>query len=677
MRVVLQPPIDVARGSQPYLPFIDGLRGLAVLGVIFFHFDVAYLSGGYAGVDVFFVLSGFLITNLIDVRVRGQGFSFAHFYERRARRILPALIITCTLCAITALWLFVPHDLREFGKSLKAAAFFYSNVVFAQATGYFADAQSVRPLLHTWSLAVEEQFYLLFPPLLYAMHWTTGNSRPRLWWLMSVLAAIALTSSILWVRADADTAFYLLPPRAWELLAGALIALAPWQWRLPQAATETMAMLGVLCIASSYAIYDRNTPFPGTAALLPCIGTILLIIPNLHGPTGVGRILAHRSLVYVGLISYGLYLYHWPILAFGRYFLDHELSGVESCAALAATLGLALASYHWVEVPVRSGTFLRSRKRLFQAAVAGLLIVGATGIALVNGNGLPARFSGAALRYAAAARDNPDWDRCMPTPQRLDSNDVCKFGAATAQPSFLVWGDSHAAALAPGVDARASTLGISGWVVGYNRCASLVGAAPMQRNPGDYPCVLIAEKVLNLIRDSHIKHVLLASRWDTYISGWERGGSETLQNLTISFTSADGHRAQGLEAFRLSFAETVRRLRTLGVDVWVLEQVPPQLVDVPSALAKAVYFDRNPDALRRPYADIERRRAAATSVFAQFRDSPQVSFIDPAEQFCPHHSPCLIAAAGRALYSDGNHLSVFGSLWSQDMLDPFFSSIVR
>ena len=153
--------------------------------------------------------------------------------------------------------------------------------------------------------------------------------------------------------------------------------------------------------------------------------------------------------------------------------------------------------------------------------------------------------------------------------------------------------------------------------------------------------------------------------------------SGTLQDLTISFSSADGRRVRGLEAFQLSFAETVRRLRMLGADVWVLEQVPPQLVDVPSALAKAVAFGRNPDELRRSYEDIEKRRAVAETVFARYRVPPQVSFIDPAEKFCPAQSPCLIAAEGRALYSDGNHLSVFGSLWSQAMLDPFFSSIIR
>jgi hypothetical protein len=438
-----------------------------------------------------------------------------------------------------------------------------------------------------------------------------------------------------------------------------------------------MAGLGLICIGVSFAIYDRNTPFPGTAALLPCAGTMLLIISNLGNVTHVGRILSHRSLVYVGLISYGLYLYHWPILAFSRYFLDRELSIAESSAALAATLGLALVSYNCIEVPVRSGTFFPSRRTVFQASAAGLLVMGAIGIAAVNADGFPSRFSGAALRYAAAARDNRAWDNCMPALERLDREGICKFGNSGAEPSFLVWGDSHAAALAPGVEARASTLGLSGWVVGYNRCAPLIGAAPMQHNRGDYPCVLIAEKILELVRDNHVRHILLASRWDTYISGWERGGSETLQDLTISFTAADGRRSTGIEAFRLSFEETIRRLRALGADVWVLEQVPPQLVDVPSALAKAVYFGRSPDTLRRSYADIEKRRAEADSVFALFSNTPGVSIIDPAEKFCPGNSPCLIAAEGRALYSDANHLSVFGSLWSQGMLDPFFSSIVR
>jgi peptidoglycan/LPS O-acetylase OafA/YrhL len=663
--------------SKGYFPFIDGLRAIAVLGVICFHFNLGHITGGYVGVDVFFVLSGYLITNLIDVRLRRQAFSFAHFYERRARRILPALCITCALSAIAAVFLLVPHDLREFGKSLKAAAFFYSNVVFARSTGYFADPLSTRPLLHTWSLAVEEQFYLVFPPLLYAMSWVTGRNRARLWLAMSLLFGIFLALSIASVRTDAESAFYLLSARAWELLAGSLIALAPWPLRVSRGAAETMAAFGVLFIGASFSIYDRNTLFPGTAALLPCVGTLLVILPNLKQATVVGRILSSRPLVYVGLISYGLYLFHWPILAFSRYFLDHELRGTETAIALAATVCMALVSYHFIEVPVRAGIYLPTRATVFKVSAAGLLGIGILGIAAVNADGFPSRFSGSALQFAADSEGRA-WGQCMPPLERLDINRICKFGnLALSRPSFLVWGDSHAAALAPGVNARANTLAISGWVVAYNRCPSLIDAAPVQRNRDDSPCVLIADKVLQLIRDNHIKHVLLASRWDTYISGWERGGSETLQDLTISFTAPDGRKFTGEEAFRLAFAETIRRLRALDVDVWILEQVPPQLIDVPSALAKTVYFGRSSDALRRPYEEIENRRALADAVFAEYRDSTGVSVIDPAEKFCPDKSPCLIAAEGHALYSDGNHLSVFGSLWSQRMLDPFFSSIVR
>jgi peptidoglycan/LPS O-acetylase OafA/YrhL len=664
--------------TSGYFPFIDGLRAIAVLGVVCFHFNLGRLTGGYAGVDVFFVLSGYLITNLIDVRLRRQAFSFAHFYERRARRILPALFVTCALSSVAALLLLVPHDLREFAKSLKATAFFFSNVVFAQSTGYFAEPLSSRPLLHTWSLAVEEQFYLVFPPLLYAMHWLTGRNRLRLWMAMSVLFTVSVYLSVLLVKTDAESAFYLLPARAWELLAGGLLALAPWQIKLSRAAAETMATLGLLCIGLSFALYDRNTVFPGAAALLPCGGTMLVLIANFNNVTYVGRVLAFRGLVYVGLISYGLYLYHWPILAFSRYFLDHDLQPTETAWALAATLALAVASYHFIEVPVRAGKFLPSRKSVFQASAAGLLVIGALGVAAVNLDGFPRRFSGAALQYAAAGHDKWPWDQCMPSLEHLDKDGICRVGnVAGAAPSFLVWGDSHAAALAPGVDARAKTLGVSGWVVGYSRCPSLIGAAPMQRSRDDYPCVQIGEKILKLVRDNHIKHVLLASRWDTYISGWERGGSETMQDLTITFTATDGHRSTGLEAFRLSFEQTIRLLREMDVDIWILEQVPPQLIDVPSALAKAVYFKRNPDALRRSFADIEARRAEAESVFADFRDSMGVSFIDPAENFCSDKTFCAIEERGRALYSDGNHLSVYGSIWSQRMLDPFFSSIIR
>jgi peptidoglycan/LPS O-acetylase OafA/YrhL len=659
-----------------YLPFIDGLRAVAVLGVICFHFNLAGVTGGYAGVDVFFVLSGFLITNLIEVRLRTRSFSFAQFYERRARRILPALLLTGFSSALVALFLFVPHDLREFSTSLWGTAFFYSNVLFEQATGYFAAPVSSIPLLHTWSLAVEEQFYLFFPPLLCAVHVALRNSPRARWLAVGIVFAVSLTFAMLLMHANPARAFYLLPPRAWELLAGSLIATLPWRLDLPRPSAELLSALGVLFIACSFFLYDRNTPFPGTAALLPCLGTVLIIVANIDNNTWTGAVLAHRRLVYIGLISYGLYLYHWPILTLARYYLDHELNSAEKAAALIATSACAMLSFRCIETPIRSGTLLRSRSRVFTVAAGGLMAMGLLGIVGVNMNGFPSRFSGAALQYAQGEKDRWPWSKCMPALQSLNVDSLCRLGADAATPTFLVWGDSHAAALAPGVDARAKTLGIAGWVIGYSRCPSLLNAAPMQHARGDFPCTSIAEKVMTLIRDQHIRHVLLVSRWDTYISGWERGGIETAQDLTIAYTE-DGATYRGDEAFSRSLEETVRRLQALNVDVWIMEQVPPQLVSVPSALAKAVYLGRDPLALRRPLADVEVRRASAEAAFAELRRIADVSFIDPAQTFCPHQGPCAIAADGHALYEDNNHLTVYGAIWSREMLDPFFSSTIR
>jgi peptidoglycan/LPS O-acetylase OafA/YrhL len=576
---------------------------------------------------------------------------------------------------MAAIVLFVPQDLRDFSKSLKGAAFFYSNVVFADSSGYFAAPATTKPLLHTWSLAVEEQFYLVFPPILYGIHRAVGGNRRFLCVAVGIICAASFLLSLVLVQRDTDDAFYLLPPRAWELLSGSLTALALVRMRMPRVAAEVLAALAALGIGLSFVFYDRDTLFPGIAAALPCASTVVLIWTNIPNTTFIGRCLSARPLVAVGLISYGLYLYHWPILAFSRYFLDHDLTTASTVLAIIATFFISVLSYRLVEFPIRTDAWMPRRRTVLVLSGVGLLGIGAIGIVGVNADGFPSRFSGAALQYASGAHDTWDWSRCMPAPDRLNEQSICRIGArGSVSPTFVVWGDSHAAALEPAIDTRAKALGISGWYVGYSRCPSLIGAAPIQRTPDDHPCLLIADKVFDLVRRNHIKHVVLVSRWDSYIDGWDRGGSETKQDLTISFSDVGG-RFRGEEAFRRALGETVNRFRALGVDVWIIEQVPPQLIDVPSALAKAVAFGRNPVLLRRPFKDIEERRRAAATVFAAYLGSAGVFFIDPAQIFCPNKTPCLIAASGHALYSDGNHLSVFGALWSQFMLDPFFTSL--
>jgi peptidoglycan/LPS O-acetylase OafA/YrhL len=659
--------------QRGYYPFIDGLRAIAVLGVILFHCSFAHVTGGYVGVDVFFLISGFLIGGQIDSQLQ-KGFSFAQFYERRCRRIIPPLLVTCALCTIAAAILLVPEDFREFGKTLKGVALFYSNVVFENSEDYFARPATTMPLLHTWSLAVEEQFYLFFPPLLWAIHRLASRRRALIAVAVGLVCLASLLLSLLLVRVDVASAFYLLPARAWELLCGALVAIALPRTSLPRISREAASALGLLGIAASYFLFDRDTVFPGAAALLPCLSAALVIWANIAAPTFVGRALSSRPLIGVGLISYGLYLYHWPFLAFSRYFLDHDLTALETIVALSLAVVLALLSYRLIEMPIRTGAVLPRRQNVLRFSAIGLAVFAVIGLIGVNSDGLPMRFSGAALQYASGAHDTWDWGRCMLPLDRLTVDNLCRVGAGKS-PTFLLWGDSHAAAIEPGMDAEAKAHGISGWYVGYSRCPALLGAEPALRHSEDHPCAQIAERVIALVRDNPgVKTVVLASRWDAYVSGREPGSSETRQDLTIALDTPAGHLA-GEQAFQEALQQTVKRFQALGVNVWIIEQVPPQLVDVPSALAKAVYFGRDPAALQRPFEDIERRRSAASVSFARYQRWPHVFILDPVPLFCPDRKPCRIEVDGHSLYVDNNHLSKYGALWSQSVLSPIFEEL--
>lgn len=640
-------------------PFIDGLRALAVLPVIFFHFDLPFFTGGYIGVDVFFVISGFLITGVLLEMKQQNRFSIVRFYERRARRILPALFITCLLCVALALALFVPNDYKSFSKSLEGVSIFASNFIFVRWIGYFAATAPGDPLLHTWSLAVEEQFYIIFPLLLYL---SVRFLRKAVY----ILFAISLALNIALIHVSPEKTFYLLHSRAWELLAGSILALRLQHIRLTPRLAEGMSLLGLAALLAGIALYDRDTIFPGAAALLPVAATMLLIWSNLNNSTTAGRLLSTSPFINIGLVSYGLYLYHWPIMAFARYYLDRALTPADALIAIPLIGAMAALSYRYIEKPVRAGAMPASRASMFRFSALGLVLCALAGFSGVYTNGLPARFDRIALQYAAGADDvDKNWGRCIPDPRNLDENTICKLGASKPAPDFLVWGDSHAAAIAPAINALAKKHGMAGWIVTYSGCPALAG---VERTDGlvDFSCKAIGDTVLALIQKNKIRHALLVTRWDMYALGWEAGSIETARNPAIAFKTLKGQ-----EAFAAAFGETVHRLKKTGVAVHAMKQVPPQLIHIPSALAKAAYLGRDPEKLKRPYEAILNRRRVIDLAFAE----SGASFIDPMEKFCPEKTACLIAADGRALYSDNGHVSIYGALWSQSMLAPFFTSI--
>jgi peptidoglycan/LPS O-acetylase OafA/YrhL len=663
---------------------IDGLRALAVLPVILFHFGAASFSGGFAGVDVFFVISGYLITGIIHDGIRAGNFSLARFYERRARRILPALFATCLLSLIMALLLFMPEDFKSFSKSLEGVAGFASNFIFARNTGYFAESLSTKPLLHTWSLSVEEQFYMLFPPLLFGAEWLLTKQRAAgkvphstffknggdYFLILSALILLSFAINVGFITTRPEKTFYLLPARAWELLTGGVLRLYLQNIRITPKLRELMGMVGLILLIGCYVILDRGTPFPGTAAIWPCLAALLLIWAGLGEGGAVARILSAKPLVLTGMISYGLYLYHWPVLVFARYFLGRAPNMLEVLPLWLLTAALSVLSYVFLEKPVRNGTLLVTKKTLYTFSGAGLALFGIMGFWGFHDGGFPERFSPAVLQYADSIKDtNWKWAGCIPkNPSNLNEKNICTIGDPKTKPDFLAWGDSHLDALEPALAAEAKKHSAFGWAVAYSGCPPFLGA-DRSDNYVDFSCPAIADTVLAIIKRNKIKTVLLVARWDMYALGWEKGSIETAREPFISY-----YGEKGKPAFAAAFAQTILKLQSLGVHVWIVKQPPPQLAHIPSALARAVYFHQNPESLQRPYADVEKRVAFANSIFAQI---PKLSFIDPLPLFCPGQKSCLIAKDGYALYTDNNHLSVKGALWGQRILEPFFGFLAH
>ena len=352
-----------------YRAEIDGLRALAVLPVILFHAGFETFSGGFVGVDVFFVISGYLITTIILIDLDHGQFSLLNFYERRIRRIIPALFLVMLVCILFAWFWLLPVDMKDFSQSLVAVSVFASNILFWQESGYFDTAADLKPLLHTWSLGVEEQFYVLYPLLLMYLWWLGRR------WLAAVLLGLFFVSltAAQWASNAMPTAgFYLLPTRGWELLLGAFVAFylsradrSGFSVRL----SEFAGCLGVILILYSIFVFSEGTPFPGLYALVPTVGTLLVIL-FASQRTVVGQFLGSRVFVGIGLISYSAYLWHQPLFAFARHRSLTEPDLFLYALLSVAALVLAYLSWRFVELPIRNKAYL-TRKQIFLWATLG------------------------------------------------------------------------------------------------------------------------------------------------------------------------------------------------------------------------------------------------------------------------------------------------------------------
>ena len=506
---------------------IDGMRAIAVLAVVFYHVGFSAFGGGYVGVDVFFVISGFLITRLIVDQLDAGTFRFTTFYVRRARRLFPALFVTFLGCFIAAGLLFIPSDMEQFATSLIWAVLSVSNILFWLESGYFDAAAEVKPLLHTWSLSVEEQFYLVWPATLLGLSVVAarlrrqGRSSAAAWTVPVFLIAagiLSLVATEIWLPIDASAAFFLAPFRITEFAIGALMV---WVLRLPAAraaaagpAGEVAAVAGLALIAWPVFAYDEQTVFPGLAALPPCVGTALLLFGGTARWTGA--ILRNRLAVGLGLISYSLYLVHWPIIVFWTYWIDRPLAPVEQGIVVLASIGLATAMYFFVETPVRRApqkprALPPARFALTCAVLAGLLI--APAVTAVASGGWPARWPEAFSLTAQQINDKRVASRVFAETVKGRTG----FGGEGAR--LLVIGDSHGKDAINMLKELAETRGAAIDIVFASiqyECQPFIGPRKQQRRLNDRRIARCNETMRRTIEDglaAEADFVLLSPRW--------------------------------------------------------------------------------------------------------------------------------------------------------------------
>ena len=486
-----------------YRPDIDGLRAIAVIPVVLYHAGLPGFGGGYVGVDVFFVISGFLITGILHDDLSRGRFSLVDFYERRARRLLPALSVVVLICFIAVWFVEGPRQFEQFAKSAVATATFSSNLWFWKTSDYFGAAVEFKPLLHTWSLAVEEQFYIVFPLLLWLLH---SRRRSVLLGAMALLCAGSFTLAAIDVVRAPTAAFYLAPLRAWELGIGVLLALGavpgsgrPW-------IREAAAALGAAAILVPVTLYNGETPFPGFAALPPCLGAAALIWAGAQGPNRTSALLSLSPMVFVGAISYSLYLWHWPILAVLRLRLDRiDLPPAVAAGAVAAAFLAAVVSWTYVERPFR-GRRVGSRGQILSAAAVALALMMLAGVGVWRSGGLPGRFSPDVLQaYAAANNIDPAYEACF---GRRPAAGLCPVAQVGERADFLVWGDSHALSNTPGIGAAAVETGYGGLLATMPTCPPLLDLE-IPRLRGD--CAGFNAAVLAFLRERDDMPVVILS----------------------------------------------------------------------------------------------------------------------------------------------------------------------
>jgi peptidoglycan/LPS O-acetylase OafA/YrhL len=655
--------------TPTYRADIDGLRAVAVLSVLLFHAGVETFSGGFVGVDIFFVISGYLITTIIHREVESGKFSLTQFYERRFRRILPAAAVLLIVVLIAGEFLFPLHHQESLARSAVSATLFSSNIFFFLQSGYFTDPSQTMPLLHTWSLAVEEQFYVAFP-LVMLLIAKVGKRQYRIW--LPALTVASLVTCVVVTESNASTAFFLSHTRAWELLVGSLLAINAIPPLQDQQKREFLSLAGLLMLAFSVLSFSELTIFPGLAVLLPVLGSALLIYSAAHGQTMVSRWLSIRPLVFIGLISYSLYLWHWPIVAFAQYYSVVALTPASIILVLCASFLLAVVSWRYIETPFRKKQFAAKSPQMLRMSAAATFVLLGIGMFGIYGQGTPAQAKqNSVFNYEES---DPEWLRWGECEKRswalIDDSQPCAIGSEGVAPTFIFWGDSHGLTLASAVDRSATLNGLAGEIIVASGCPPLYKTVRQDRLTCD---LLNTEVMTYLSAHEEIRTVIMAARWTFVVKGDYDKRKESYPVKLIDLQATGPDDADNTSVFETGLRRTVERLRELGKTVVLVGPVPEIGYDVPSAVFVASKTNRDVDSLISPtVSEHQERNATVTAIFSDLQEKTAVAaIVNPSKYLCDL-GYCRVAINNAPLYRDDNHLSTSGARYLSPMFDELF-----
>ena len=639
-------------GAEYYRPDIDGLRGIAVLAVIGFHAFPDFFPGGYIGVDVFFVISGFLITSIILRQQRGGTFTFSGFYARRIRRIFPALLIVLTACLLFGGLVLLPDELEELGKHVGSAAGFLSNFTLWREAGYFSRAADLKPLLHLWSLGIEEQFYLIWPLLLLLlMKWQRHIIASV---LLLTLASFILCVAVAYVRQVAG--FYLPVFRFWELGLGGLLAVAhvfpesTKRWinvdvpgsRFRSVASHVhsaLPIIGLALIGAAVFLFDHDTLFPGWAALVPTIGAMCVI--GARGDSGFQRrIMACAGLVFVGLISYPLYLWHWPLLSFATILESGTPEVAVRSTAVLLSFALAWMTFRWFEVPIRA----RRSGRAVAVLAGGLVVIGATGLGIYAAKGFPHRFDFDVVAIRPAPRTNP---LCVQNFPEEKGFNYCK-STSSARPAAVFLGDSRAQGVYDGVAA----------LVGREHPLMLLarGGCPPMLN------VRVSERLeqdCNESWNTFVRYVREAKPPTVVIVG---GGSDLVRGGAHTWEPVDERFRTRREAFKHGLRNLITTLRQTSRVIYVRE-IPP-FSSAPDCFLRPMTLPGSQCVPHVPRGAMEHAMGPYNRIIDELQaEVSGLRVVDSMTALCDAQACSQKLRSGEIIYSDKFHLSPAGSLY--------------